>query len=377
MAVEWVPCQRFLFDIPEDVAYFNCAYMAPSLKSVRAAGEMGVAAKSNPWMIKPGDFFTESAQLKSLLAELIGCAAENLALVPSVSYGIATAASNLKIGQDQHVLVLEEQFPSNIYAWKARGELRTVPRPSNGHWTPSVIEAMDANTAVVSVPHCHWTDGSMLDLEEIGKICQQRDIPLVLDVTQSLGALPLNLDLVKPSFMVAAAYKWLLGPYSLGFMYVDPKYHNGKPLEENWITRAGSENFGGLIHYTDAYAPGAGRFDMGERSNFALLPMAAAALEQILSWGVDAIQATLRVMTLDIAEKAKALGCVVGDPETHAGHLLGIRFGEKMPPNLAESLAEQNIFVSIRGNSMRISPHLYNHEGDINRLLNVLKWHLK
>lgn len=372
-----IPCQRFLFDIPDDIAYFNCAYMAPSLKSVRAAGELGVGLKSKPWVVGAEDFFKDSKKLRGLVAELIGCESQEIAIIPSVSYGIATAAANLALPREKHCIVLEEQFPSNYYAWEKTCDVRTVTRPSDGNWTQAVLDSIDSATGVVALPHCHWTDGSMLDLNRIGETCQQRHIPLVLDVTQSLGALPLDLQQVKPAFMVAAAYKWLLGPYSLAFMYVDPAHHNGTPLEQNWIARKDSENFGNLVQYTSHYEPGAIRFDVGERSNFTLLPMSIAAIHQILSWGIDFIQNSLSLMTMEMAEQAKSLGFQVEKASQRCGHMLGIRAPQGLPDDLLKTLNEQNIFVSIRGDAIRISPHLYNHEGDSHRLFNVLKWVFK
>ena len=377
-----IPCQRFLFDIPEEMAYFNCSYMAPSLKSVRAAGELGVARKSTPWAVKAEDFFNESSRLRSAFAELIDVEADHIALLPSVSYGIETAAANLALKQGQHILVLAEQFPSNYYPWleKAKrcgGEMKVVARPSDHDWTKAVLEAMNSKTGIVALPHCHWTDGTLVDLETVGKRCQEMAVPLVLDVTQSLGALPIDVANIKPAFMVAATYKWLLGPYSLAMMYVNRDYHLGTPLENNWITRKDSENFSGLVNYTPALIQNAVRFDVGERSNFALQPMAIAAADQLLSWSVPAIQASLSGLTDQIQVKAEALGFQVPQRERRGGHMIGIRLDRALPADLANQLAEQNIFVSVRGNAIRISPHLYNHEGDINRLFNTLEWLLK
>lgn len=382
MSDSTIPCQRFLFDIPEEVAYFNCAYMAPSLKSVKAAGEFGVARKSTPWTVKAEDFFNESSVLRGLFAELIGAGQDDIALLPSVSYGIETAAANLTLRAGQHILVLDAQFPSNYYPWleksnRSGATLKVIARPVDNDWTKAVLDAMGSDTGIVALANCHWTDGTLIDLEAVGSRCQELGIPLVLDTTQSLGAFPLDLKKVKPAFMVAAAYKWLLGPYSLAMMYVAPEYHQGKPLENNWITRKESENFSGLVNYTSDLVPSAVRFDVGERSNFALLPMAIAALEQLLSWGVPSIQASLSILTAQIESRARELGFKVPPRERRGQHMIGIRMEGALPMDLASQLAEQNIFVSVRGNAIRISPHLYNHEGDIHRLFSTLEWLLK
>ena len=202
--------------------------------------------------------------------------------------------------------------------------------------------------------------------------CRQVQAALVIDATQSLGALPFSVPEVQPDFLVAASYKWLLGPYSLGFIYVNPIYQDGTPLEHNWIHRKNSEDFAGLVNYRDDFQAGARRFDVGERSNFALMPMANTALKQILAWQVPEIAATLSALTEEIAQRATALGLNVAPAQLRAGHLLGIRFPEGVPDGLIDRLAQNKIFVSVRGNSIRISPHLYNTEEDIDKLFSVL-----
>jgi len=195
----------------------------------------------------------------------------------------------------------------------------------------------------------------------------------VLDLTQSIGALPFDTAQVQPDFAVAAGYKWMMGPYTLGFLYVAPKHHNGRPLEHNWIARRDSEDFAGLVDYKEDFQLGARRFDMGESANFSALPMVVTALEQLLDWGVENTQATLAAMTSQIAKRAAPLGLGASDPSLRAGHFLGLGFPGDVPHGLPERLAEENVYVSVRGNSMRITPHLYNNEADVDRLIAVLK----
>jgi len=194
----------------------------------------------------------------------------------------------------------------------------------------------------------------------------------VLDLTQSAGALPVDVGEVRPDFLAAAAYKWLLGPYSTGFLYVAPHHRDGRPLEEHWLGRAGSEDFARLVDYRDAYQPGARRFDMGEAPNFALLPMVASALERLLAWDVATIQATLAARTAGIAARAAALGLAASDPALRAGHFLGLRFPEGPPSGLPDRLAAAGVHVSLRGDSLRVTPHLYNDAEDEDRLIEAL-----
>lgn len=372
-----IPNQKHLFNIPEDITYLNCAYLSPQLRSVTAAGHKSVSSKENPWLLTPPDFFTLTEQTRSLFAELIEARTDDIAFIPAVSYGVAVAAINVKVEKNQVVVVLEDQFPSNVYPWrelaKEKGaELKTVARPEDDDWTETLLNHIDENTAVVAVANCHWTDGGIIDLVKLGQRCREIKAALVIDATQSLGALPFSVSEVQPDFVIAASYKWLLGPYSLGYMYVKPDYHDGVPLEQNWINRKHSENFAGLVNYRDDFQTGARRFDVGERSNFALMPMAFAALKQIWDWQVPEIASKLSTMTAEIAHRATALGLNVAPPHLRAGHLLGIRFPEGVPADLVEQLSHNQIYVSVRGNSIRISPHLYNTEHDIDKLFKTL-----
>lgn len=372
-----IPCQRDRFDIPPDVTYLNCAYMAPISRATLAAGDAGLTSKLHPWSVSAPDFFTGPNRLRGQVAQLLGGRADDIALVPSVSYGVAVAAANLPLQPGQRVLVLEEAFPSMVYGWReatarAGASVVTVPRPADDDWTSAVLERIDARTAVACLPHCHWTDGGLLDLAAIGARLREAGGALVVDATQSLGALPLSVAEIQPDFLVAAAYKWLLGPYNLGFLYVHPRHHGGMPLEQTWIGREGSEDFAGLTRYRDGFQPGARRFDAGESSSFVNVPMAIAALGEILEWGVPAIQATLREATARIAEAAGPLGFTAVPPARRAGHYLGLRSARPLPPDLLGRLAAERVFVSVRGPALRVTPHLYNDAADGERFVSAL-----
>jgi selenocysteine lyase/cysteine desulfurase len=371
-----IPCQRHLFDIPDDVAYLNCAYMSPLMHEVVAAGQAGVARKARPWTITPADFFSEPEEARALFARLIGGQASCVAIVPAVSYGIAVAAANVPLSRGQRVLVLADQFPSNVFAWreaaKAAGAEVTTVREGNAPLSDRLLEQIDRRTAVVAVPHCRWTDGALLDVVSVGARCREVGAALVLDVTQSAGALPLDVARVDPDFVVAGCYKWLLGPYTLGFLHVAARWHGGTPLEHNWIARAGSEDFSGLVDYQDAFQPGAQRYDVGERSCFHLMPMALAAMRRLLQWGVEPVAETLTARTGDIARRAAALGLRALPETERAGHFLGLRFSGGLPPTLPEALAARRVFVSVRGDAMRVTPHVYNSDDDVERLFEAL-----
>jgi selenocysteine lyase/cysteine desulfurase len=372
----FIPCQRHLFDIPRSVAYFDCAKMSPLLDAAAEAGRAGLMRKAHPWNVRQEHFFDEAERVRGLFARLIGAGAGDVAIVPSVSYGMATAMANVRVAAGQTIVTLADDFPSGVYsarALAARQEARivTVPRPDDGGgWTENVLDAIDGDTALVVMPHVHWVCGTVFDLEAVARRCRSVGAALVLDTTQSCGALPLDLAAVDPDYLIAASYKWLLGPYSIGFLYVAPRHQQGRPLEEGWITRRGSEDFRRLIDYPSELQPDARRFDMGERSNFALLPVAAAAVSQLLEWRVAAIAETLGATTGRLAERLAQHG--IEATPGRAPHFLSVRFPGGLPKGIEGRLAAADVHVSLRGERMRITPHLYNDEEDAERLVAAL-----
>jgi selenocysteine lyase/cysteine desulfurase len=374
-----IPTDRDLFEIPDSVTYLNCANMAPQLRSITAVGINAVRAKAIPWTLSAPQWFSGAEELRSLAARVMGADADGIALVPAVSYGIATAAANLPLASGQTIVVLDQEFPSNVYAWrelakKKNGRVVTVLRKAGENWTEALLQAIDETTAVVAVPHCHWTDGSKVDLEVVGERTRGVGAALVIDASQSLGAGVFDLERVKPDFLTAVGYKWLLGPYGLGYLYVAPKWRDsGVTLEQSWLTRAGSEDFSRLVDYTDDYRAGARRFDMGEFPQFVLAPMAIAALKQILAWGVVRIEAALSAMTERVAQLAIESNYSVLPAADRSAHLIGIRPHRGISAELPKALKEANVFVSIRGDSIRVAPHLYNEAKDIDLLFEVLR----
>jgi selenocysteine lyase/cysteine desulfurase len=369
--------QKHLFEIPEDVTYLNCAYMSPQLRAVTEAGTSGVRRKAEPWKVRANDFFDEVEVARELFARLISADGEGVALIPSVSYATATAAANVALTTGDKIVLLAEQFPSNVYIWysaaeRAGAEVVTVPRSLDGDWTGAVRDAIDERVKVVAVPNCHWTDGSVLDISEVGRLARNVGATFVIDATQSLGAFPLDVQEVQPDFLIAAGYKWLLGPYSLGYTWVAPRWRDAQPIEQSWMTREASVDFARLVDYRDDYRSGARRFDVGETANFALMPMAIAALRQILEWEVENIAGSLRGLTDRLAEEAAAIGLGVPPASARAPHMLGLTVPGGAPRDLPERLAADGIYVSVRGDSIRVAPHLYNDEDDVKRLIEHL-----
>jgi selenocysteine lyase/cysteine desulfurase len=370
--------QRHLFDIPREVTYFNCAYMSPLLNAAVEAGTAGLASKARPWEISPSAFFGDSEEARRLFSVLVGAQADDVALVPAASYGLAVAAANLPVSGDQTIVMQAEEFPASVLAWRnvARrtgAGIVTVDRPESGDWTAAICEAIDDRTAVVCISQTHWVCGGLTDLVEVSRRCKQVGAALVVDGTQSCGAHGFDVATIDPDSLVVAGYKWLLGPYSTGFLYVAPRHQDGVPLEQGWVVRQRAEDFRNLIDYSEEFQPGARRFDVGERSNMALVPAVIAALRQLLDWKVDHIQMTLGAKTSEIADAMQEMGAIVVPDGHRSPHYLSVRFRQGLPDDLAVRLGADRVHASMRGDRLRITPHLYNDRTDIDRLVSSVR----
>ena len=368
---------RHLFEVDDEFAYLNVPYMSPLLRSVRMAGEQALARRARPWTIRAPDWFTEIERLRGLAAGLLGTDADHVALVPSSSYGLAVAARNLPAGPGQRVVLLDHEFPSSYYTWQAStqrtgAELVRVDRAPGESWTEAVLATIDERTAIVVAPHVHWTNGALVDLPAVATQARAAGAALVIDASQSFGIMPLDLARVRPDFLISVGYKWQLGPVGLSYLYVDERHHGGEPIEQNWMVRAGADDFASLVDYQDEYLPGARRFDMGQRPNFGLVPMAIAALEQLQAWGIAPVGRAVAAITDRIATGAASLGLTVPPAEARGPHILGV----DLPPGSAErvsaALQADRVVISVRGPSLRIGPYLHTHDADVDRLLSAL-----
>lgn len=377
------PFDREAFQVPAGVHYLNCAYMAPLHREVEAAGLEGLRRKRTPWALQARHFFEESDEVRALFARLVGSPDPGrVALLPAASYGLSTAARNAGLSRGSAVVLTAGQFPGNVYPWRrAASEAGAVVRmveppegPDRGRrWNERILDAMGPDTAAVSLGAVHWTDGTRFDLEAIGARAREVGAAFVVDGSQSVGAVPFDVERIRPDALVTVGYKWLLGPYSTALAWFGARFDDGIPLEETWVSREGSEDFRRLVDYRDRYQPGAVRYDVGERSNFALLPMVAAALRLLLAWTPGRIEAHTRELTELLAGGARAFGCEVDDAGSRHGHIVGIRLprGADAAQVLPE-LGARGLHASLRGSALRVSPHLYNDRADAELLLEAL-----
>jgi selenocysteine lyase/cysteine desulfurase len=374
-----LPSQRHLFDIPRDIAYFNCAYYSPQLNESRERLLAGVRAKSSPWQRLPPSFFDDAEKLRLLWSRLFGGEADGYAVVPAASYALNTAARavepTLKPGDE--ILMIAEDFPSNVFSWRRTARetgasIVTVANPADGNWTDAILSAIGARTKVVAVPTCHWTNGARIDPEPISDACRKNGSILVIDATQTLSAMPFSMERVQPDFLAAASYKWQLGPYGVGLLYVSKAWRGSRPLEESWLARDNAEDFTSLANYSDTYMPGARRFDVGEKGCLTTLPGAIAALEQIEAWGIENIAATLAAINGRISAHLAELGFTLPKDSLRCPHMFGARLPASFRGNLVAELKKRNIYISQRESALRFAPHLWVDEHDVARLFEAL-----
>lgn len=369
-----------LFDIPEDVTYLNAAYMGPLLKSSTHIAQQCIQKKAQPWNFTTEDFFQPIEKARLLIGQLINSEAENIAIIPSASYGIALAAKNLENLPKGEIVVIEEQFPSNYYAWselaKQDGhQIISISRQFSKDMTQTVLDSINDKTRIVALPYAHWCDGQKFNLQAISEKIKHHKAHLVIDGTQSVGAVPLDVKLIKPDFLITASYKWMLGPYTMGFAYIDEKFFNGRPLEHNWINKFDAENLSGLVNYTDKYQSGARRFDMGEKSQFHSMKAFVDSLEFLNEMGTENISQHCQNLVETIPQKLESIKEHIDlwPQNQRSEHILGVYFkNQNHLESAKQNLVKNKVFVSYRSKAMRISPHVYNSMDDIEKLCDIL-----
>ncbi len=367
-------CQRDEFDIPRDVAYLNAASWSPLPRAVQEAGRAGIARKAQPWSITGAHIAGQCSRARNAAARLIGAAAEDIALIPSISYGVAVAGRILPIPAGSRVLVLGDDHSSPVLEWlqhSPRGGyvVESVARPANGDWTAALLEAIArpgaAPLALVSISSVHWADGGLIDLAAVAQAQRAAGAMLLVDATHHAGVLPLDVVALDPDILIFPTYKWVLGPYGRAFLYIARRWQDGVPLEQTGSSRrrVSSETtpYMADLGFTD----GAQRFDMGERDHVISLEMASVGMELMAEWGTAAISARLNWLNGLLAEGLAGSGVELPPPATRAPHVLSLGFPGGMRPGLIEALAERQIHVAPRLGRLRISPHVYNDEVDV------------
>ena len=373
--------QRALFEIPRSVCYLNSASYSPLPLRTLDAGRAAVARKGTPWTLDWSFATQQYERARTAAARLINADASDIALISSVSYGVATAAKILTIARGTRVIVLEDDHSSPVLEWRARADaggftVETVRRPDDGDWTAAVLGTIARPGAppvsLASISSVHWSDGGLIDVEQIAVALRQQGESFLIDATQSAGVLAIDVRHLDPDFVIFPTYKWLLGPYGRAFLYVAKRHQGGVPLEQTASGRRDvrAEN---AVYFGDlSYVDDARRYDMGERDHFISMEMASIGIETMADWGAAAVAERLAMLTDRIADGLRAAG--VSTPERHvrAPHILSLSFKEGLPKGLTEGLASDGVYVAARLGRLRVSPHVYNDEDDADRFVAAL-----
>ncbi len=373
-------CQRDKFQLSDDITFINGAYMSPLLKSVESAGIKGMIKKRMPSDLTANDFFEDVNKVRKLFAQLIGAAIpDRVVLVPSASYALANVAYNIPENGRKKIILLEDQFPSNYYIWdriaRDRGfETKIINKPNNrDSWSELILEEIDKETLAVAMAPIQWGDGSLFDIKRISSLCRSVGSLFVLDGTQSVGALPYDQEEIKADALIVAAYKWMLGPYAIGFAYYGDAFDSGEPIEESWLNRVGSEDFQYLTRYQSQYRAGARKYEMGEAPDFIKIPMLQEAIQQLLEWSPLEIQRYCRSLISPMLDALEYDGYIVPNRKNMASHLFGIGLKDGIDmEEVKRVVAAANISVSYRGEYIRVSPNVYNTETDLDLLKSIL-----
>ena len=376
-----LPSQRALFDMPRHICYLNSASYSPLPLRTQEAGRAAVRRKGTPWTLDAAFANDQHERARAAAARLINADPADIALIPSISYGVATAAKVLTIDRGARIIVLEDDHSSPVLEWQARANaqgftVETVRRPDDVDWTSAVLAAIERPGAppvsLASISSVHWSDGGLIDIEKVGAALRQRGATFLIDATHSAGVLTMDVRRLDPDFVIFPTYKWLLGPYGRAFLYVAKRHQGGIPLEQTSFGRRDvrAEN---EVYFADLrYIDDARRFDMGERDHFISMEMASIGMEMMGDWGAAAVVQRLQMLTERIAEGVRGIGVSVPKRRVRAPHVLSLGFKGRIPAGLVEGLASEGIYVAARLRRIRISPHVFNDEADADRFVATL-----
>jgi selenocysteine lyase/cysteine desulfurase len=374
--------QRDLFDIPREICYLNSASYSPLPRRTQDAARAAVGRKGAPWTLDAAFANRQHERARAAAARLINADASDVALISSVSYGVAMVGKILSIPAGMRVLTLENDHSSPILEWQTRAaaagfSIETVRQPSDSDWTSAVLAAIERpgapRLALASISSVHWSDGGLIDVAKVSEALKRQGALFLIDATHAVGVLAMDVKRLDPDFVIFPTYKWLLGPYGRAFIYMAKRHQNGIPLEQTGFGRREVRSDAEIYFADLSYVPTARRFDMGERDHFISMEMAAIGMEMMAEWGTDAVTERLSMLTVRIAEGLNGSKARLTETRFRAPHILSLGFAGGLPAGLIEGLAADGVYVAPRLSRMRISPHVFNDEEDADRFVAALK----
>jgi len=367
----------------EDATYLNLAGQSPmpkvSLKAVQGALE----AKKFPHQKAESTFFEVPGRIRAGLAQIIGAKPEEIAITSGATTGAIAVAHALQWKPGDEVITAKGEFPLQYTTWKPMEEreglkVKVVAPRERFITAEDLIAAITAKTRLVSVSHVRYNDGVMLDAAKLASACHAHGALLMLDVSQSCGAIPMNVNAMGADFLICAGYKWLLSPFGTGFFWVKQEHlARMRPGPFYWMAVGGSDNFAALNFEDPKPAESAKRWDSPEWASYFNFNLAGmdASVEFAARVGAETVAAHNHKLVELLFERLPKDRCVIASPldagERGPYGCFAARTAEKTA-ELYEKLRKENVIVSLRDGNIRVSPYLYNTERDIDRLVSVV-----
>jgi selenocysteine lyase/cysteine desulfurase len=365
----------------EDATYLNAAAQGPLPRvAIQAAGQ-ALEWKKFPHTMPERIYFDLPDRVRNSIAKLIGGAAEEIAITTGTSSGLAAVAAGLEWKSGDEVLIARGEFPAHFTTWlpmQVAGKLKVIVVEPRGRFVTAddFIAHIGARTRLISTSLVRFDDGVRLDAAKIAQACHDAGALLLLDVAQCVGAMPMDVRALGADFLTASGYKWLLSPYGTGFfwareelieqMRVGPFY---------WMALEDAEQFHTLSTGVYNLAKGARRWDSPETASFFNLAAMDASLELILRVGVETVWDHARRLIAMMIDRLPRDRCVLASPasaDDRGSYACVVARKPEMTAQMFERLRAAQVHVSLREGGLRISPHLYNSERDIDRLLILL-----
>ena len=367
----------------EDATYLNLASESPMPKVSIRAVQAALEAKKNPHHKPDATFFEVPNRTRASIAKLIGGKPEEVALTSGASAGVAAVAYALTWKPGDEVITAKGEFPLQLATWKPMEEreglkLKIVSPRDRLITADDLVAAMTPRTRLVSVSMVRYDDGALLDAARVADACHKQGALLLLDASQSCGALPMDVKQLGADFIVSAGYKWLLGPFGTGFFWAKSEHlAMVRPGPFYWMAMMGSDNFSALNFADPKPAANAKRWDAPESAsyfNFNLVAM-DASVDFVLRMGPELVSAHNRKLIELMFARLPKDRFVPASPLDPAQRGPYGCFAARSPEKTAEyyqRLRKENVIVSLREGNIRVSPHLYNTERDIDRLISVV-----
>ncbi len=369
---------QFSADFPDfsPTVYLDCAYQGPFPNVTAARLREAIELKCHPVRLTEPDYFEGPERVRARLSRLVGAGLDEIALTASATQGIGIVAGGLEWKAGDEVVIASTNFPSNLFTWlhlRRRDVRVTLIEPRAGCVRPEdVAAALTLRTRVVALDWVSYSTGVRIDLAAMGELAHRHGALFVVDGTQGVGAIELDLRALPVDAMAVAAYKWLLGPYGTGFVYLQRNLLDRLDLTVvNWSAVEGSDQFDSLP--MDRFTlPNAARiFDTGETASFINLSGLESSLEYVEAVGVRTVNQHCRRLLDRLAYGVRGAGYTLSAAQGEQGStILGFQAPSMAATEaLHAELRARHVAVSLRHGMIRVSPYLYNDDVHIDRLL--------